>query len=317
MLLRDFTDPFAGHSGIYHFSMPHLEKTLLFENDRDYTVGVNYLAIVTLSNPVSLLCYCLMSNHFHLLLAGRLEDCVKLYSSYIIKLCRYIAKERGDTGILHKNTMDIQAVVSEKQFQNEVLYILRNPYKARICSPFSYPWSSINTYVQLPPKEILRNNTIDSALTISSQAKTANDLTFTTNDLTLRAYRKMFKVRGKLEGLPIVNGIIPNSVFVDYKYVENRIGSSLGFFDTMRLYDLESTVESMHGIEERITYSDSELKSKVSLICKKEIYVNDIALLSRKDLLLLARILARRYGIKKKQIARQTGLSTDVLDTLL
>ncbi len=75
--------------------MPHLEKTLLFENDRDYTVGVNYLAIVTLSNPVSLLCYCLMSNHFHLLLAGRLEDCVKFYFTYIDRMSRYLSKTRG------------------------------------------------------------------------------------------------------------------------------------------------------------------------------------------------------------------------------
>jgi len=296
MLLRNFTDPFAGHGGIYHFSMPHLEKTLLFENDRDYTVGVNYLAIVTLSNPVSLLCYCLMSNHFHLLLAGRLEDCVKFYFTYIDRMSRYLSKTRGLKGVLHKNNVDVQEVTSEKQFRNEVLYILRNPYKARISSPFSYPWCSVDAYFPFPP---------------------VNADWERSREMSLRRFRERFMTRNKSDAMDISEGRISNRCFVDYSYVEEHIGDSLVFFDTMRLYDLESVVESQHGIEETVTYSDSELKEKMTMVCRKEFYADSPVLLSRKDILSLARILARRYGARKKQIARLTGLSQEVLDTLL
>lgn len=296
MLIRDFIDPFRGKSGVFHFSMPHLDNTSLFASDADFKAGVNYLAITSASCVAVLLCYCLMDNHFHLLLAGRLEDCIRFYDSYITRLSRYIARSRNRIGLLHKNTVDIQAVTTDKQFRNEVLYILRNPYKARICSPYTYRWSSVDAYFCQNDKEYKDG---------------------ISDEMTLREFRELFKTRVKHDNMAFLEGKISNRCFVDYQYVENRIGDSLTFFDTMRLYDLESVVETSHGIEETVVFSDAELKERISTVCRNEFYADSVLQLSRKDLLSLARILAKRYGAKKKQIARLTGLPPETLDSLL
>lgn len=294
MLLRDFTDPFKGKSGIYHFSMPRLEKDLLFTCDADFVAGVNYLAVTSVTSPVSLLCYCLMNNHFHTLLAGCLDDCVEFHRSYIRRLISYVSKKRGIKGLLHLDLVDVQAVTSTKQLKNEVLYILRNPYKARICSPLSYKWSSANVYF------------------------TEHKYSFTPEVYTARILRNRLMSKGKVGGKLSFNGNqAENKSFVDYRYVEEKIGNSLEYFDIMRLYDLESSVELSHGIEESVIFNDEELLKKACVICQTEFHAESIGQLGRKELLLLARSLSRRFGAKKKQLGRILGLDDDVLDRIL
>lgn len=290
-----FIDPFDGGIGIYHFSMPHLSNHLLFASDADYVAGVNSLAAISFGSMAKLLCYCLMSNHFHLLLRGSLQECLDFYAAFIKKLISYNTQAGYPKGLLHYDDADIQAVTTNKQFKNEVLYILRNPYKARICSPFSYRWSSIdvlfNPFRRLGP---------------SDKVTTAREL------------RQVLRSKIKPEVAPVViDGKVENSSFVDYRFVEEAIGSSLEFFDTLRIYDLESVVEMSHGIENSVSFSDGELQQKAIAICQFEFHVDSLSQLSRKELLMLARSLARRFGAKKKQISRICGLSEDVLERLL
>lgn len=295
MRISDFIDPFGGGIGTYHLSMPHLSNNLLFNSDNDYIVGVNSLAATSFVSKPKLLCYCLMSNHFHLLLHGTLRDCLDFYVTYIKKLISFATHAGLPKGLLHFDDADIQAVTTNKQFKNEVLYILRNPYKARICSPFSYRWSSID--VLFNPSRQQR-----------AEGKAA----------TVRELRQVLKTKIKPEVIPtIIDGKVDNASFVDYRFVEKVIGSSLEFFDTLRIYDLESVVEMSHGIEESVSYTDSELQQKAMAICQFEFHVDSLQQLSRKDLLMLARTLARRFGSKKKQIGRVCGLGEDVLDRLL
>ena len=114
-----------------------------------------------------------------------------------------------------------------------------------------------------------------------------------------------------------VNGRILNKCFVDYRTVEQKIGSSLDFFDRLRRYDLESVVEQSHGIEEILTFTDVEVQEKILAVCKNELHVDSHHQLGRKDLLWLARTLARRFACPKKQIARLLGIDPAVLDRLL
>ena len=113
------------------------------------------------------------------------------------------------------------------------------------------------------------------------------------------------------------DGKILNKCFVDSKAVERHIGSSLDFFDALRIWDLESAVKLSHGVEETIKFTDAELKPKLIAICNNEYHVASIDQLDRKSLLSLARTLARRFGTGKNQLARLLGLSTDELSAVL
>ena len=85
----------------------------------------------------------------------------------------------------------------------------------------------------------------------------------------------------------------------------------------MRKYDLESAVSQSHGIEEMLTFTDNEMQEKILAVCKNEFHVGSHNQLGRKELLLLARTLARRYSATKKQIGRLLGIDPAVLDDAL
>ena len=108
-----------------------------------------------------------------------------------------------------------------------------------------------------------------------------------------------------------------NKCFVDYKTVEKAFGNSVVFFDRVRRYDMESIVAQAHGMEEQLTFTDSEMQEKVMAICRNEWHVTSPHQLGRKDLLQLARTLARRFAAPKKQIARLLGIDPQVLDQAL
>lgn len=297
MQRKAFTDPFGGKTGIFFITSSHLETELLFRDENDYRHGVNSLALCQLGLPVSLLCYVLMGNHIHLLVRGCYTDCMAYYDKVILRVTARIGRERKRHGLLKKEDVDIQAVGDRKQLLNIVIYILRNPYRAQIASPFSYEWSSIDCYFNLH-----RNLRIGTPIEASSG-------------------RKLRVLLGTRENLPpewrIHDGRIVNTGFVDGSFVENAFGSSWEFFSKMRIYDVESAIKLAGGAAEKLTFTDAELREKMFTICQAEYHVAGVNQLDRKTLFMLARTLARRFGAGKKQIARLTGIPLDSLDAVL
>jgi len=298
MLRKVFVDPFEGQRGVFHLTSSHLETSLLFQNEVDWRFGVNSLAICLIGQPaVSLLCYVLMGNHIHLLLRGRYADCMAYCDKLFYRLTAHIGRSRRRNGLLALDDVDIKPVTNNKQFQNTVIYILRNPFRARIASPFSYRWSSIGCYF---PAE-----------TDPSSGRPVSAFT----------QRELRGILHTQETCPatwrIRNGVICNDGFVEGALVERAFGDSVNYFSKMRIYDMESAIKMADGAEEWLRYTDEELREKIALICETEFHVKNVGQLDRKSLLLLARTIARRFGASKKQIARLTGISIEVLDSVL
>ena len=91
----------------------------------------------------------------------------------------------------------------------------------------------------------------------------------------------------------------------------------MALFDRVRKFDLESVIAQAHGLEEQLSFTDSEMQEKILALCRNEWHVDSPHQLSRKDLLQLARKLAWRFGATKKQIARLLGIDKEVLDRVL
>lgn len=295
MRIAEFKDPFTGRKGIYLFTTDHQLRALLFRDEEDFTQGVNTIALATLQYPVKVLCYALMDNHIHLLVSGRYEDCRAFFAWVLHRLARMLEVKYGISGILRIQATDVQAVTSKERLLNEVCYLLRNAYKARIGSPYSNPWAPFECYFN-PYLPLIYGTPMPGV----KEAK--------------QRFGTHVKIPSDWEH---VNGRILNKCFVDYRTVEQKIGSSLDFFDRLRRYDLESIVEQEHGIEEKLMFTDAEMQEKIRAVCKNELHVTTHHQLARKDLLLLARILARRFACPKKQIARLLGIDPSVLDQLL
>ena len=277
------------------FTSDHQLRLLVFRTEEDFTFGVNTLAIGTLKFKVRVLCYTLMNNHLHLLVMGRYEDCLAYFKWVLLRLAQMLKTRYGINGVLKADTADVQAVTDKDMFLNEVAYLLRNTYKAHINSPFSYPWAPFEVYFN-PYRDVLRGERFPSP------------------DAAKRILGTHADIPSDWQHL---NGRILNKCFVDYRTVEQIFGNGLTLFDRVRKYDLESAVSQSHGIEEMLTFTDNEMQEKILAVCKNEFHVGSHNQLGRKELLLLARTLARRYSATKKQIGRLLGIDPAVLDHAL
>lgn len=207
---------------------------------------------------------------------------------------------RGELGWkfpLRKDAFEIIPVTSRQQLKNEVVYILRNPYKARIEAPESYLWSSASVFFN-PWISLMKGEPVGK--------------------MPVLVRRVLFRTKAAIPpDWEVVNGRILDKCFVRAKQIENLFGGSVEFFDKLRKYDIESTVELSHGIAEKITYSDTELRQRMVVICRNEFHVDSPDQLARKDLLRLSQMLARRFGVSKNQMARLVSIDQEILERIL
>lgn len=295
MNIKLFKASFRGREGIYLFTTDHQLRQLIFRNKEDFTYGVNTLAIGTSKFPVFVLCYALMDNHLHLLLRGRYEDCLAYFRWVMHRLSLMLKTRYGVNGLLKFDAADVQEVTDNRMLLNEVAYLLRNPYKARIDSPFSCPWV---------PFEVYFNPYLDQIRGERFPGLEAAKLQLGTHTAIPQDWEH-------------IQGRILNKCFVDYRTVEMRIGSALTLFDRVRKFDLESVLAQSHGLEEQLSFTDSEMQEKILAVCRNEWHVDSPHQLGRKDLLQLARKLAWRFGATKKQLSRLLGIDPEVLDHAL
>ena len=295
MRISDFRDPHPGRPGSYLFTTDHQERTLVFRTEADFTFGVNTLAIGTLRHRVRLLCYVLMDNHLHLLLTGPYEDCLAYFRWVLHRLAMMLKARYGIRGVLKADAADVQAVTDEKMLLNEVAYLLRNPYKARVESPFSYRWAPFEVYFN-PYLPLMRGqrfrNPFDAQQTLHSHVPIPPEWEHT-------------------------GGRILNRFFVDHRSVEQAVGNGIRLFDRLRKFSLESEIAGQQGTEELLSFTDAEMQEKILAICRHEYHVDSHHQLDRKTLLLLARTLSRRYSSPAGQIARLLGVSTSLLGDIL
>ena len=133
----------------FQINSKKLEKELLFRDEEDYIYGINTLALILLQFPeVVVYAFTLMSNHIHLLLGGPIEQCVAFYDAVMHRLSLRLKRKYGLSGVVPygKENRETVPVHGLEHFIIEVLYLLRNPFKAKICYPGDYPWSSVGMY---------------------------------------------------------------------------------------------------------------------------------------------------------------------------
>lgn len=292
---KQFKDPYEGKRGCYHFSSSHQETRRIFRSRKDFIFGVNTLALLLPGSDVQLIAYCLMDNHIHILLIGEYDKCLKYYDRVVHRLAIMVGKEYGVSGILKRDEVDIVPVMNDMQLKNEICYIHRNPYKARIASPLSYPWSSADVYFPLskPAGSKIR-------------------------EIGARRVKNLFRTHETIpDNYEHIEGKILNSSFVSSDKAMMKFISSVEYFDLLRKYSLEAEVEESHGIHETYTFSDAEIQERITTVCRNEFHADSHKALNRKELLRLARIASARYGAGLAQLSRLLGVDKDTLGRIL
>ena len=279
--------------GFYHVSSQGLEKNDIFKTHQDFIQGVNDIAICVLGFDVIILAFCLMSNHFHFVLYGTLEQC-RMFAEAYKRMCAIRMRNiAGDVKGLIAVEIQIDNLDSQEYLENAIAYVLRNPLAAGLLiMPFHYPWSSIQTYFRGDLKPVGKR----------------------LGDLSVRAKRHILHSRQNVPDTYIVDeqGMISPSCFVDTSKVEEI------FRHPARLMmgiarKVEMDVEVRLGLQNSIGITDQELLTQMNELVKLEFGKNSFYGLSIEDRLKLCSLLKRNFGAGAKQIARVTRLSPEIV----
>lgn len=171
-------------NGYYHIYNRGVEKRNIFLDDQDYKVFLSYLKLYleppdlqgqalkvapshhlkNYATDITLLAYCLMPNHFHLLVKQTAFNAMNRFiQSVLTKYSMYFNKKYRRVGPLFQGRYKAVLVENENQFLYLTKYIHRNPLDILPTGPGpeGYPYSSYQNYLHhihqiwVKPQEIL------------------------------------------------------------------------------------------------------------------------------------------------------------------
>ena len=134
-----------GNSGYYHIIARGIGKQVLFEEDEDYYFFLNTLKKYMEEEKYQVVAYCLMENHFHLLL--KIEDGMdRIMKKISTRYAFYYNTKYEREGHLFQDRYKSLPIENDLYLMSVVRYIHNNPVKAGISSVDRYRWSSWYAY---------------------------------------------------------------------------------------------------------------------------------------------------------------------------
>ncbi len=167
----------------YHLYNRGLEKKDIFYQNRDYSLFIDTFFYYQIQNPkprfsnyrrsklfpvdpskkiVDIICYCLMPNHFHLLVK-QLRDggITEFMRKFILSYIKYINLKYKHQGPLLNGPFRAVRMETDEQLVHVSRYIHLNPLVSLLVKDLSfYPWSSYKTYIGLEDNPALASKEI-------------------------------------------------------------------------------------------------------------------------------------------------------------
>lgn len=120
----------------------------LYLDPRDYESFLGRLERHAAVHAVRVHAYCLMTNHFHLLLEAGELPISKGMQSLLARYAEYVNRRYRYRGHLFGGRFWSKVCPSDEYFLAVLRYVHRNPVRARlVTNPEEYPWSSHRVYL--------------------------------------------------------------------------------------------------------------------------------------------------------------------------
>jgi putative transposase len=137
----------------YHVMNRGRRSETIFSDKQDYSLFVDLLMEVSELWKVHIAAYCLMDNHYHILLQtpeGNISRCMRHLNSVYTQ--RY-NRRHGYDGPLFRGRYKSILVSDDNYLLQLVRYVHKNPIKAHIVNNMQeYPWSSYRGYLSFAKK---------------------------------------------------------------------------------------------------------------------------------------------------------------------
>jgi putative transposase len=135
---RDF-DP----EGIYHLTSRGNDRRTIFRDDFDRRAFVGRLSRSALKHRWIVLAYCLMTNHYHLVVSAPYGGMSGGMQELNGGFSRRTNNRHGRSGHLFQNRFSVTAISRDAHLLEACRYVVLNPIRAQICTrPEDWPWSS-------------------------------------------------------------------------------------------------------------------------------------------------------------------------------
>ena len=146
---------------VFHVLNRGNERRTIFEADGDYLAFLRVMAETAERVPVRILAWCLMPNHWHLLLwpkrDGELGQFMQRLTTTHVRRWRLFRQSVGH-GHLYQGTYKSFPVEEDDHFYTVCRYVERNPLRAKLVRRAEdWPWSSLGgkrhpaAAAELPP----------------------------------------------------------------------------------------------------------------------------------------------------------------------
>ena len=136
------------YKGAYHHVMNRgIKGEDIFFDDSAKSYFLKALKEKSTSNRMKIFTYCLLDNHYHLILqnsSGKLSEFMKqLNGQYGI----YYRKRVGGKGYVFQGRFKSTLIQEDRYLEMAIIYVLLNPVRSGVTEePWDYRWSSIQEY---------------------------------------------------------------------------------------------------------------------------------------------------------------------------
>ncbi len=159
-------------AGYYHIINRSVEQRVVFKEEEDYEYFMELLCFQAKNYGITIHNYCLMSNHYQLLIEIAHENLSKFMRQVNSNYAIYFNKKYKRTGHLWQGRLQSWYVTDEAYLYTLILYIEQNPLKAHMLKAVEeYPYSSAYHFL-IPP---LRESDSDDTLHHAPRESDAND----------------------------------------------------------------------------------------------------------------------------------------------
>lgn len=284
---------------LFHACTNGLSRELMFCDTEDFIDGMNEIPACALSSGIKVYAFCLMNNHVHFIIRGLEDDCLKFMRLYKQVRSRKLHARYGRGYMLRGADISVIPLDSAEYQLNAIAYVLRNPVAAGISvTPGEYRWSSASLYFG------------DRSFVLPGSRRISG--------MTSREKFRLLKSRVAFPDDYIVDseGMIFPGCYTEYGSVMRMFGSPKQFlFYQSRNQDLAAELET--DIIARTRYKDEELLCSLEMMTGNRFPGRKFHELGIEARYQMAGALRRRYGCPLRQVARVTGLASDILKALL
>ncbi len=142
-------------NAFHHVMNRGVARQPIFYRDQDRTLFLDCLTLACATTQMDTLAYCLMDNHFHLLVRSRNANLSEFLKQLSGRFTRVVNDRISRDGPLFRGRANSIMIKDDAQLLRTMRYIHLNPVAAGLCrSPERWQWSSARCYVgleEVPP----------------------------------------------------------------------------------------------------------------------------------------------------------------------